>query len=90
MNQPIDILSLNHLLIYFVIGKIFKNNYTLALTLSLLWETVEKYIVNNKYTRNLLEKYWFVPKKYWDETHKLNPYFDILFNMIGYHIGNKS
>ena len=87
-NLPLDIMSINHILIYIVIGLFIKNNYIFALCLGILWEIFEYNIANISYTRNLLELYWPVPVKYWDETNKFNPILDIVCNMIGYYIGN--
>ena len=89
MNKTttIDILSLNHFLIYFSFGLFFKNQYKLIILLSILWEIFEYIISHIDYTRNFLIKYWFVPEKYWNEP-LYNKLYDILINMLGYIIGN--
>ena len=87
-NLPFDIMSLTHILLYIIIGIFIKNHYIFALILGILWEIFEYIIANIPYTRHLLELYWPIPSKYWNETNKLNPMVDIICNMIGYYIGN--
>ena len=89
MNKTttIDILSLNHFLIYFSLGLIYKNHYKLMLILSLVWELFEYIISHIDYTREFLITYWFVPEKYWNEPYN-NKIVDIIINMLGYSIGN--
>ena len=88
MNAPIDLLSLVHFINFFILGIFYKEKYKIAFLIGILWEIFEYIIVNNPTTRDYLKKCWFVPQKYWDETHTLNPVLDIFFNMFGYHIGN--
>ena len=83
----LDPLSISHFVWYFILGLYTKNNYKLVLFLSLLWEIFEYYITNYKYTRQLLIKYWPIPKKYWDENNA-NRISDVIINFIGYEIGN--
>ena len=85
--KNIDILSLFHFLIYLFLGYYIKHKYFLALFLSVLWEIFEKIIVTNKYTRNIIKKYWIIPINYIDDTfdHSIT---DIIINMIGYTIGS--
>jgi len=86
---PIDLMSISHLVWYMILGIFVKEQYMLAIILSILWEIGEYYVVNHPTTRRLLKLYWPIPQKYWDERHRLNPVFDILFNMVGYYMGNK-
>ena len=51
--KHLDILSIAHFCIYYVIGLYIKNNYTLILILGILWELFEYYTVRNKTTKNL-------------------------------------
>mgnify|MGYP001236646684 FL=1 len=88
MNKNIDIMSLSHFLIYFILGIFIKNNYKLVILLSILWEITEYIITNNDYTKELLLKYWPIPQRLWDE-QKYNRIYDLIFNMMGYYIGNK-
>ena len=87
-SVPIDILSISHYINYVILWIYVKNNYILAFVLGIIWEIFEYYITNYEYTKNLLIKYWFIPQKYWEEKNKYNRVFDIIFNMIGYTIGN--
>tara|TARA_B100001094_G_C17837671_1_gene626338 strand:- start:9 stop:296 length:288 start_codon:yes stop_codon:yes gene_type:complete len=88
-NQVIDKLSITHFSIYFVIGLFMKNQYIFILFVGIMWEIFEYNIIQNEMIYNLLDKYWIIPKKYWEEKNKYNRYFDILFNILGYMIGNK-
>tara|TARA_B100000029_G_scaffold89192_1_gene78888 strand:- start:136 stop:426 length:291 start_codon:yes stop_codon:yes gene_type:complete len=86
-NKPIDILSFSHFLFWLCVGILVKNKYELVFFLGIIWEIIEYIIIKNKYTKELLKKYWPIPQKYWDEQDK-NKIYDLIFNMIGYHIGN--
>ena len=85
----VDILSIIHFVIYFVIGLFIKNQYIFILFVGIMWEIFEYNIIKNKTIFNLLDKYWIIPKKYWEEKNKYNRYYDIIFNMLGYTIGNQ-
>ncbi len=71
------------------LGIIIKNNYKLAFLIGICWEVFEYIITTNNYTRKLLIKYWYIKQEFWDETNILNRVFDIVFNMVGYYVGNK-
>ena len=90
MYQIIDALSIVHFIYYLVYGLYFKNKYLLAFLLGLLWEIFEYVISTNNYTKELLIKYWPIPQKYWEEKNIFNKVFDLMFNMLGYHLGNIS
>jgi hypothetical protein len=87
--KHLDILSIAHFCIYYVIGLYIKNNYTLILILGILWELFEYYTVRNKTTKNLLYKFWPIPQKYWYDSFE-HSIVDISVNMIGYYFGNNS
>ena len=88
-NKPFDILSIIHFLIYLILGIFVKNNYYLAFGLGILWEIFEYSITKCQDTRELLIKYWIVPQKIWDEDLiNLNRLTDLIFNMLGYYVGN--
>ena len=87
--KNLDILSISHFLIYYIIGLYIKDNYTLILFLGISWEVFEYYTVRNKTTRDLLYKFWPIPESYWYDSFE-HSLIDILVNMIGYHFGNKS
>lgn len=86
-SQIIDLMIINHFIIYFVIGYVVPHNYTLCLILSILWELFEIAITYFDYSYNLLVKYWPVPEYYWNEKypHKI---IDIIINFCGYSIGS--
>lgn len=88
MNQIIDILSLVHFIQYLVFGLFFKDKYLYVIIASFLWEIFEYYSTRNNTIKNLLIKYWPIPRKYWEEKNILNRFLDIKFNLIGYTIGN--
>ena len=90
MYQVLDIYSIFHFIYYFIYGLYFKNKYVLAFILGILWEIFEYILANINYTKELLIKYFPVPQKYWAEKNIFNKVFDLIFNMIGYHLGNIS
>ena len=47
----------------------------------------EYFITRNSMVREILIKYWFIPKTIWDEG-LFNRFSDLGFNMLGYHLGN--
>ena len=86
--KMLDLMSVTHFLIYFFVGIVFKNNYLLIFYISIIWEIFEFTLIYNKYTYQLLKRYWFVPEKYWNE-NIYNSLSDIVINLFGYFIGNK-
>jgi hypothetical protein len=90
-NKFFDFLSIIHFFWFYLLGKIIKNNYLFAFILGIIWEILEYFITKYPFTRNLLIKYWLIPKKIWDEdAFNINRVSDILFNMLGYHFGTKN
>ena len=90
-NKFFDFLSIIHFFWFYLLGKIIKSNYLFAFILGIIWEILEYFITKYPFTRNLLIKYWLIPKKIWDEdAFNINRVSDILFNMLGYHFGNKN
>ena len=67
-----DILSLYHFLIYFVLAFYIKDNYLLITILGISWEIFEYTITNVPLTRDFMIKYWPIPHRYWPETAKNN------------------
>ena len=90
MYQFVDPLTITHFAYYFIYGLYFKNKYLLAFILGVLWELFEYGLATNNYTKEYLIKNWPVPYKYWAEKNIFNKVFDLIFNMLGYHLGNKS
>lgn len=89
-NKTFDYLSFVHFFWFYLLGLFLKNNYIFAFFLGVFWEFLEFYITKTPFTRNLLIKYWPVPKKIWDEDAlNINRVSDIIFNMLGYHVGNQ-
>ena len=88
-NKIFDFLSITHFLFFYIVGIYIKDNYEFAFFLGVFWEILEYFITSRKFTRNLLIKYWFVPKHIWDEDlNNKNRISDLIFNMLGYHYGN--
>lgn len=86
-SATVDILTLNHLLIWIGLGYLYPNKYYLALFIGILWELFERYIVYNKKLYHFVKTYWIIPEKYWNEINA-NTFIDIIVNMIGYFIGS--
>ena len=83
----LDILSLFHFLIYFVIGIFIKDQYTLIIIISVLWECFEYYISRTQSIKNKIIQCWPIPFHYWNDSleHSL---IDIFINILGYSLGN--
>ena len=88
-NKIFDILSIWHFILYYIVGLYIKNNYVLAFGSGMLWEIFEYIVTKNKYTRKLLIQYWPISQRIWDEDlFNQNRISDLIFNMLGYHLGN--
>ena len=83
----IDFLSFVHVITYLVIGIFVKDQYVLAFVIGVIWEIVEYMMVNNPRIRKLIIDYYPIRIEKWED--KYNKFFDLVFNMIGYYIGNK-
>jgi hypothetical protein len=86
-SDTIDLMYINHFAIYTFIGYIYPNKYVLPLSLSVLWELFEIFLVSYTPIYNKVVNYWVVPEKYWNE-HKLHKIFDIIINFSGYFTGS--
>ena len=86
--KHLDILSIVHFSIYFIIGLYLKGHYGLILVIGVLWELFEYFIANNSQTSKFLCQFWPIPKKYWHDSFD-HSMVDILINMIGYYVGNQ-
>lgn len=80
-------MTLNHFLIYIIIGIVFPNNYLLCFIISILWEIFEYLITYWNSTYKLLIKYWAIPEKYWNEKHE-HKIIDIFVNFFGFYVGS--
>ena len=87
-NQIFDLMSVMHFLIYFVLGIFLKDRFDIALLLGILWEVFEYTITRIKITRKIIIKYWPIPQRLWDEKYIINRFSDLVFNMLGYYVGN--
>ena len=67
-----DILSIFHFLIYFVLAFYFNENYILITIMGISWEIFEYTITNVPQIRDFLIKNWPIPEKYWQEKVRLN------------------
>ena len=83
----LDLMSISHFLLWFIIGLLFPNHYVLALILGIIWELLEVIFVEQKHIYNFLKKYWLLPERYWNEK-KTNKGMDLILNMSGYFVGS--
>ena len=91
MYQIVDFLTITHFVFNFILGLYIKNKYITIFVLGVLWELFEYNIANNNNNiKKLLIKYWPIPEKYWAEKNIFNKVLDVIFNMLGYHLGNIS
>mgnify|MGYP001318504893 CR=1 FL=1 len=82
--NAIDKASLIHIISFIIIGLIIKNNYKIALLISLSWETIQYILISSHTGRELLRNYWPISEKYWNEQTVSNRIMDVIFDMIGY------
>ena len=83
----IDFLSFVHVITYLILGIFVKDKYVLVFIIGVIWEIVEYMMVNNEYIRKLIIEYYPIRIEKWED--KYNKIFDLIFNMIGYYIGNR-
>jgi hypothetical protein len=88
-HQYVNLFTVVHFVLYFMIGILFPNRFGIAVGVSLLWEIVEGYAARHPFVYPLLQKYWFIPEKYWNEGIS-NKITDIIANLTGYYIGSHS
>ena len=84
---PIDFLSFMHIINNMIIGIFLKNKYLLVFFIGILWEIIEYMIVNTQYFKKLILQYYPIKIEKWEDI--TNKSFDLIFNMIGYYIGNQ-
>jgi hypothetical protein len=87
-NKTVDILTIVHFILYFILGVYFPNNKKEIFMFMILWELFEHLIVVNKTTYNLAKKYWIIPERYWNESMG-NKLVDIVANVVGYSLGSR-
>lgn len=82
--QYINVFTFVHFILWFMIGVVYPKQYGLVVVLSILWEIVEGYSVQHPIMYPLLQEYWIIPEKYWNEGMG-NKITDILANVAGYY-----
>jgi hypothetical protein len=85
--EYINLFTLTHFILWFMIGIMYPSYYKLAFLLSIIWELAEEYFVQTPSLYLFLKKNWFVPEKYWNEGIG-NKLIDIVTNMAAYYIGS--
>ena len=65
--QYINVFTFVHFILWFMIGILYPNRYGSAVALSFLWEIIEGYSVQHSTMYPLLQQYWIIPEKYWNE-----------------------
>ena len=88
-HQYVNLFTFVHFILYFMIGILFPNRLGIIVMLSFLWEIIEGYGAQHPFIYPLLQKYWFIPEKYWNEG-VANKITDIIANIAGYSIGSVS
>jgi hypothetical protein len=86
-SKLLDLMIINHFIIYFILGYFIPHNYLLCIIISILWEVFEYFITYWDVSYNLLIKYWPISERHWNEKleHKI---MDILVNLLGYYFGS--
>ena len=82
LSSIINEYTFYHFVLYLIFGIIIKNKYKLFLIIGIIWEIFEYIFSGNKFFFKLLGKEYF-NKSY------INKIIDIIFNILGYYIGNK-
>ena len=82
-----DVKSINHTVLWFIVGLFFPNRWDMFIVLSLSWELFEKLLVHQPDFYRLMKKYWIIPEEYWNEPIE-NSITDIACNAVGYHLGS--
>ena len=85
--QYINIFTFVHFILWVMIGILYPNRYGIAVTLSFLWEIIEGYMVTHSTMYPLLQQYWIIPEKYWNEGIG-NKLTDIIANLCGYSLAS--
>jgi len=88
-HQYVNLFTFVHFILYFMIGILFPNRLGIIVMLTILWEIIEGYGAQHPFIYPLLQKYWFIPEKYWNEGIA-NKITDIIANIAGYCIGSVS
>lgn len=86
-NNVFDAMSINHFLIYTILGIIFPNKWLLAVIIMISWEIFEMMLVKHTFLYEMMKKHWIIPEIYWNE-NKINKLSDMVFNVLGYAIGS--
>ena len=68
-----------------MVGILFPNRFGIIVIVSILWELVEGYAVHHRGLYSLLQHYWVIPEKYWNEGI-VNKVTDIIANLAGYSV----
>jgi hypothetical protein len=82
-----DSFSIVHFFLWFLFGTLIPGKYFLALILSIGFELLETFIIRQPNLRELFDRYWPIPQRYWNETI-YNKILDIILNMTGYIMGS--
>ena len=85
--EYINIFTFVHFILWFMFGILYPNQYGLTILLSFLWEIVEGYSSQDPVIYPLLQKYWIIPEKYWNEGMG-NKITDIIANIGGYYVAS--
>ena len=84
-NQPIDPLTIVHFTVCFIIGYIKLFNWPTFIVLATVWEVFEYYFARHNFSY-IFEKYYPIPRRYWDEKSQ-NKIIDMIVNIAGYALG---
>jgi len=76
-----------HFFLWVIIGILYPNRYDIVILISFLWEIFEYYMVQYPMTYKLLQQYWFIPEKYWNEGI-INKITDVIANITGYYFAS--
>lgn len=84
-NQPIDVMSISHFAVSFLIGYFHLFSFPVFVLLAILWEIVEYLFTQTRFSYTF-QKYYPIPRHLWEE-YLANKIIDMFVNILAYQLG---
>lgn len=85
----VDLITLVYFVNFFILGLFVKDQYGFAIIAGIMWEVYVGFITSWSVTRDLLIKYYPLPKEYWENRGAGYAFCDLIIMVIAYSIGNQ-
>ena len=85
MNKPLDVMSISHFSVCFVIGYFSLFNFSQFMILAIAWEFAEFFFARTAFSYHF-EKVYPIPRHLWDELLP-NKLLDLIINILGFYTG---